>query len=523
MHIKFLAHGTGSARAAAKYLLGEQDAAGKPREGVEVLRGNPDMVAAVADSLEFEHRYTSGVIAWAPDDHPTDEQIEAILDEFEKTAWAGLESDRYAWAAVLHREEGGGAHVHVLAARCDLETGRSLNIAPPGWQRTFDPLRDAFNHQHGWGRPDDPARARVQQPGHRAYIEAAQLRAGLRLEASPRDLIRDYLIQRVEHGMVRGRHDVVAALREAGLEVPRQGKEYLTALDPETGDRWRLKGELYGENFDRERLGRPAEATAGERAQGDRGVDRERAEAARRELAARREERAQYNRARYGGGGREHARVAGQGVATAPDRRPEPLDRFLRRKLGDDALVGVEHSGPDRDARRTGLRHPGRAADARANGGGHLGGRAAGDRGRAGRGTASGDAGQHGLDVARSACREAVEQVKEVYDRFRGAVDEGLAEIVRAVRAGTAAALRADRSLARVRRSVARIRRSLAAARRAAERGERSLAAANRAARRASDTLGRVLWDIHRRETERSRLVIRPPTRGPDRDAGPSR
>ncbi len=226
MHIKFLAHGTGSARAAAKYLLGEQDAAGKPREGVEVLRGNPDMVAAVADSLEFEHRYTSGVIAWAPDDHPTDEQIEAILDAFEKTAWAGLEPDRYAWAAVLHREEGGGAHVHVLAARCDLETGRSLNIAPPGWQRTFDPLRDAFNHEHGWGRPDDPARARVQQPGHRAYIEAAQLRAGLRLESSPRDLIRDYLIQRVEHGMVRGRHDVVAALREAGLEVPRQGKEY---------------------------------------------------------------------------------------------------------------------------------------------------------------------------------------------------------------------------------------------------------------------------------------------------------
>ena len=46
--------------------------------------------------------------------------------------------------------------------------------------------------------------------------------------------------------MVRNRADVVSALREAGLEVPRQGKDYLTALDPETGDRWRLKGGLYG-------------------------------------------------------------------------------------------------------------------------------------------------------------------------------------------------------------------------------------------------------------------------------------
>ena len=51
MHVKFLAHGTGSAGKAAGYLLGERDAAGKLREGVEVLRGNPDMVAAVADSV----------------------------------------------------------------------------------------------------------------------------------------------------------------------------------------------------------------------------------------------------------------------------------------------------------------------------------------------------------------------------------------------------------------------------------------------------------------------------------------
>jgi len=52
----FLARGTGSAGAAADYLLGERDAAGKPREGVEVLRGDPHQVAAVADTLPFEHK-----------------------------------------------------------------------------------------------------------------------------------------------------------------------------------------------------------------------------------------------------------------------------------------------------------------------------------------------------------------------------------------------------------------------------------------------------------------------------------
>ena len=69
MHIKFLARGTGSAQEAADYLLGARDATGQPREGVEVIRGDPHRVAAVADALAFEHKYTSGVIAWAPDDH----------------------------------------------------------------------------------------------------------------------------------------------------------------------------------------------------------------------------------------------------------------------------------------------------------------------------------------------------------------------------------------------------------------------------------------------------------------------
>ena len=58
-------------------------------------------VAAVADWLDFEHKCRSLVIAWASDDQPTDAQIETVLDEFEKTAWAGLEPDRYAWSAIV--------------------------------------------------------------------------------------------------------------------------------------------------------------------------------------------------------------------------------------------------------------------------------------------------------------------------------------------------------------------------------------------------------------------------------------
>ena len=221
MMIKFLARGTGSAAAAADYLTREQNLSPeqdqdqdqdrdpeKNPEEVKVLRGNPHQVAGVADALQFEHKYTSGVIAWAPEDNPSDAQIGRVVDEFEKTAWAGLEPDRYTWAAVQHREAGGGVHVHVLAARCDLETGKSLNIAAPGWQKTFDALRDWQNHENGWSRPDDPERARDVQPGHRAYIEAAQLRAGV--GGGERSPEADYRLFEPGHrnrGRLGSRHD----------------------------------------------------------------------------------------------------------------------------------------------------------------------------------------------------------------------------------------------------------------------------------------------------------------------------
>ena len=47
---------------------------------------------------------------------------------------------------------------------------------------------------------------------------------------------------------------MVLALREANLEVTRQGKDYITAADPESGGRWRLKGAIYEQDFQRGRL-----------------------------------------------------------------------------------------------------------------------------------------------------------------------------------------------------------------------------------------------------------------------------
>ena len=133
MLIKFLPHSTGSGRAAVKYLLGERDHKGELREDVNILRGDPELIGQLIDSLDNVHRYTSGVIAFHQDDEPTDAEVSQLLDDFEAAAFAGLDGDQYTWAAVEHVHEG-VRHIHIVAPRIELTSGKAMNIAPPGWQ-----------------------------------------------------------------------------------------------------------------------------------------------------------------------------------------------------------------------------------------------------------------------------------------------------------------------------------------------------------------------------------------------------
>ena len=147
-----------------------------------------------------------------------------------------------------------------------------------------------------------------------------------------------------------------------------------------------------------------------------------------------------------------------------------------------------------------------RARDPGRDRGDDLGRDAAGDRREALRGAAYRHVGPSVLHRGRAALREAVGRVRELYDRVGTAVDGGLGEAVHAVRDGTAAVLRAGRSLT--------------AACRAASRAERNLAAASRAAQRANDTLGPGLQDA-RRDVVRALDLTRQRDRA--RDHGPSR
>lgn len=242
-----MAHGKGDPKKAASYVVDEVDHLNRPRAGVEVLRGDLQVFAAIADSIQNEWLYTSGIIAWSKADNPTDSEINEVLDDLEKHAFAGLEPHQYHFSAVLHIEDDGSKHVHFLVPRIELESGKALNIAPPRHEKYFDPLRDYFNYSKGWSRPDDPSLKRdTQVPDHIHLQDVAAFKASL-VGAKVNDVrenISTYLEQRIEFGIIKNRQGVLDALSEFG-EITRVSDKFISLKLDDSSRAIRLKGAFY--------------------------------------------------------------------------------------------------------------------------------------------------------------------------------------------------------------------------------------------------------------------------------------
>lgn len=224
------------------------------------------------------------------------------MDDFEQVAFAGLEPDQRSILWVRH-SHAGHHELHFVIPRVELSSGKAFNPCPPGWQKHFDVFRDLHNHREGWARPDDPARARLHTPEHADLHKARLLRwgktPGKDERAEAKQAIHDYLRQGIEQGTLTSRADVLTALQGAGLEINRAGKEYITVKDPESGEKLRLKGGIYAEQWKLELSGRAHESQNPTGATGIGSSDPATIQRLAAEIERVVEKRAQYNRGRY--------------------------------------------------------------------------------------------------------------------------------------------------------------------------------------------------------------------------------
>jgi hypothetical protein len=193
-----------------------RDADGQPmtvtREPLpEVLRGNPDRTEALIDASRHQWTYRASVISFAATDAPSEEQQADVMDHFERLAFAGLDPTQYDMLWVRHTHED-RVELHFCTPRLELTSGRSLNIAPPGYQNAFDSLRDVMNQRHGWADPMELER--VQEV--RDTIETPT-------RAQGRDELHAWILDQVSVGLISDRASMIDALADAGFDARDNG------------------------------------------------------------------------------------------------------------------------------------------------------------------------------------------------------------------------------------------------------------------------------------------------------------
>ena len=337
MIVGFSKHGTGGGSGPIDYVT-DREREGREEQQPVTVRGDAEQTKQLIDSLDFKWKYTSGVLSFAPNEVITSKMENDIIERFESVAFAGLENDQYNILWVRH-SHAGHHELHFVTPRVELGTGKSLNIKPPGdrSREHFDDFRSEVNARYGLADPTDPDRLKnVSTPDHELKIAAEALRKGEKAPDNMRELIDAILTQRASQGLIRSRNDVLEHVSQLGLETTRTGKNYITVSDPESTNRWRLKGGLYAKDFEPSTAIERADiARKRDYSKPDETAARGYAERVERHISA----RAKYHESRYQTPEQKsRLDICIEQNSLAFDHGVKSLDRYIRRELGNNTI-----------------------------------------------------------------------------------------------------------------------------------------------------------------------------------------
>lgn len=238
MIVKFLPNkGGGTCKATMNYLLGRKG----DREHAKVLQGDPKLTQQLADSLEFKHKYTVGVLSFEESDLD-DRQKREIMADFEKALLCGLEQDQYNICWIEHRDKG-RLELNFVIPKVELTTGKALNPYFDSVDRKrVNAFKDHINAKYDLSDPNDPANRQPYTPNMRLPKDKKSLQ----------EAITGFLMQKIGEGSLTDREGVLRALQsDLGLSVARITPNSISIKDPtnENGRNIRLKGEIYADNF----------------------------------------------------------------------------------------------------------------------------------------------------------------------------------------------------------------------------------------------------------------------------------
>ena len=160
------------------------------------------------------------------------------MESFEKALLTEQMKGRYNILWVEHSDKGGRLELNFVIPKIDLESQKSFN---PYYHKAdlkrIDCWKDIQNIQHGLSDPKDPSRERA-----------------LQAPTKKREMIKDYLeLEKIIESQIgkniNSKSDLLEFLKGAGIEVTRNGKDYISVKLDSQAKAKRFKGEIYSDEF----------------------------------------------------------------------------------------------------------------------------------------------------------------------------------------------------------------------------------------------------------------------------------
>lgn len=241
MIVKFLGNkGGGSAGATIDYLLGKD----RDRPGAVLLSGDPELTQRLADNLDFQNRYTVGVLSFEETDIDQ-HQKEKIMQSFEETLLAGLERDQYDITWIEHTDKG-RLELNFVIPNVELSTGKRLQ---PYFDQADRPLvenwKQVTNFEHGLTDPHAPEKAQAIKT-----LNSQNLPQSVK---EIKEQIGTAIAEQISNGNIQNRQDVVETLKGAGFEIARETDRSISIKNPDGKRNIRLEGVIYeNRQFDKQ-------------------------------------------------------------------------------------------------------------------------------------------------------------------------------------------------------------------------------------------------------------------------------
>lgn len=235
--------GRASPRRMMNYLLRAEQS---DKEGIKVLRGNPEHSCKIAEQLSFSKNYTAGCLSFLESDLTEENKI-AIMDSFEKMAFANMDREQYNITWIEHRDKG-RLELNFFSPEVDLRSGKRFQLYYHKRDvKLFNAWRDYLNLKLELADPTDPSRRQnttykpknLSQKAVDIKTECEQRAAAWYADGSVQNRaeLADRLIKEMGFKGV--------AKDKRGKE--KFGKDYFTLIRDKDGkdERIRLKGALF--------------------------------------------------------------------------------------------------------------------------------------------------------------------------------------------------------------------------------------------------------------------------------------